>query len=164
MGSIQGTWVRIYKPIWAKFRAKFSRFSCTVYIFANSVISRYINLYLKNFISKLTIFIRLIRYLTIIVLLSSYLTVFFQSLSFIPTLTVMIMTMSLTPVSSSDEDIGDVPSMQSSYSAGMKRCGICMEERSPLWVRRSKSEETLCRLLITMVEEIFDIRRSWLLE
>ena len=51
--------------------------------------------------------------------------------------------------------------MQSCYSAGMKRCGICMEEKSPLWVRRSKSEETLCRLLITMVEETFDIRRSW---
>ena len=51
--------------------------------------------------------------------------------------------------------------MQSSYSAGMKRYGLCMEERSPLWVRRSKSEETLCRLLITMVEETFDIRRSW---
>ena len=40
-----------------------------------------------------------------------------------------------------------VPSMQSSYSAGMKRCGICMEERSPfefdfefvLKVRRLKS-------------------------
>ena len=40
--------------------------------------------------------------------------------------------MSSTPVSSSDEDIGAVPSMQSSYSAGMKRYGICMEERSPL--------------------------------
>ena len=51
--------------------------------------------------------------------------------------------------------------MQSSYSAGMKRCGICMEERGPLWGRRSKSEETLCRLLITMMEETFDIRRSW---
>ena len=69
--------------------------------------------------------------------------------------------MSLTPVLSSYEDIGGVPSMQSCYSAGMKRCGICMEERSPLWVRRSKSEETLCRLLITMVEETFDIRWSW---
>ena len=69
--------------------------------------------------------------------------------------------MNLTPVSSSYEDIRGVPSMQSCYSAGMKRCGICMEERSPLWVRRSKSEETLCRLLITMVEETFDIRRSW---
>ena len=33
--------------------------------------------------------------------------------------------MSLTPVSSSYEDIGGVPSMQSCYSAGMKRCGIC---------------------------------------
>ena len=43
----------------------------------------------------------------------------------------------------------------------MKRCGICMEERSPLWVHRSKSTETLCRLLITMVEETFGIRRSW---
>ena len=32
--------------------------------------------------------------------------------------------MSLTPVSSSYEDIGGVPSMQSCYSAGMKRCGI----------------------------------------
>ena len=74
---------------------------------------------------------------------------------------IIIIIMSLTPVSSSDEDIGGVPSMQSSYSAGMKRCGICMEERSPLWVRRSKSEETLCSLLITMVEETFDIRRSW---
>ena len=45
---------------------------------------------------------------------------------------IIIIIMSLTPVSSSDEDIGGVPSMQSSYSAGMKRCGICMEERSPL--------------------------------
>ena len=35
-------------------------------------------------------------------------------------------------IMSSDEDIGGVPSMQSSYSAGMKRCEICMEERSPL--------------------------------
>ena len=33
----------------------------------------------------------------------------------------------LTPVSSSYEDIGGVPSMQSCYSAGMKRCGICMD-------------------------------------
>ena len=74
---------------------------------------------------------------------------------------IIIIIMSFTPVSSSHEDIGGVPSMQSCYSAGMKRCGICMEERSPLWVRRSKSEETLCRLLITMVEETFDISRSW---
>ena len=74
---------------------------------------------------------------------------------------IIIIIMSLTPVSSSYEDIGGVPSMQSCYSAGMKRCGMCMEERSPLWVRRSKSEETLCRLLITMVEETFDISRSW---
>ena len=73
---------------------------------------------------------------------------------------IIIIIMSLTPVSSSYEDIRGVPSMQSCYSAGMKQCGICMEERSPLWVRRSKSEETLCRLLITMVEETFDIRRS----
>ena len=72
----------------------------------------------------------------------------------------IIIIMSLMPVSSSDEDIGGVPSMQSSYSAGMKRCGICMEERSSLRVRRSKSEETLCRLLITIVEETLDIRRS----
>ena len=78
----------------------------------------------------------------------------------IMSLSLIILIMSLTPVSSSYEDIGGVPSMQSCYSAGMKRCGICMEERSPLWVRRSKSEETLCRLLITMVEETFDIR-SW---
>ena len=42
--------------------------------------------------------------------------------------------MSLTPVSSSYEDIGGVPSMQSSYSAGMKRCGICMEERCLLCI------------------------------
>ena len=41
---------------------------------------------------------------------------------------IIIIIMSLTPVSSSDEDIGGVPSMQSSYSAGMKRCGICMED------------------------------------
>ena len=39
---------------------------------------------------------------------------------------IIIIIMSITPVSSSDEDIGGVPSMQSSYSAGMKRCGICM--------------------------------------
>ena len=45
---------------------------------------------------------------------------------------IIIIIMSLTPVSSSDENIGGVPSMQSSYSAGIKRCGICMEERSPL--------------------------------
>ena len=45
---------------------------------------------------------------------------------------IIIIIMNLTPVSSSDEDIGCVPSMQSSYSARMKRCGICMEERSPL--------------------------------
>ena len=64
-------------------------------------------------------------------------------------------------MSSSDEDIEGVPSMQSSYSAGMKRCGICMEERNPLSVHRSKSEETLCRLLITIMEETFDIKRSW---
>ena len=45
---------------------------------------------------------------------------------------------------------------------GLNFC-VCIrcDERSPLWVRRSKSEETLCRLLITMVEETFDIRRSW---
>ena len=42
---------------------------------------------------------------------------------------IMIIIMSLTPVSSSDKDIGGVPSMQSSYSAEMKRCGICMEEK-----------------------------------
>ena len=42
----------------------------------------------------------------------------------------LIIIMSLTPVSSSDKDIGDVPSMQSSYSAEMKQNGICMEERS----------------------------------
>ena len=42
---------------------------------------------------------------------------------------IIIIIMSLTLVSSSDEDIGGVPSMQSNYSAGMKRCGICMEER-----------------------------------
>ena len=45
---------------------------------------------------------------------------------------IIIIIMSLTPVSSSYEDIGGVPSMQSCYSARMKRCGICMEERSPL--------------------------------
>ena len=44
----------------------------------------------------------------------------------------IIIIMSLTPVSFSYEDIGGVPSMQSCYSARMKRCGICMEERSPL--------------------------------
>ena len=38
--------------------------------------------------------------------------------------------MSLTPVSSPDEDMEGVPSMQSSYSAEMKRNEICMEERS----------------------------------
>ena len=86
-----------------------------------------------------------------------------RSNNFIITTTTIIIIMSLTPVSSSYEDIGGVPSTQSCYSAGMKRCWICMEERSPLWVRRSKSEETLHarRLLITMVEETFDIRRSW---
>ena len=73
---------------------------------------------------------------------------------------IIIIIMSLTPVSSSDEDIGGVPSMQSSYSAGMKRCWICMDKRSPIVsAYRSKSEEKLCRLLITMVEETFDIRR-----
>ena len=44
--------------------------------------------------------------------------------------TIIIIIMSLMPVSSSYEDIGGVPSMQSCYSAGMKRCGICMEERN----------------------------------
>ena len=34
------------------------------------------------------------------------------------------------PVSSSDEEIGGVLSMQSGYSAEIKRNGICMEERS----------------------------------
>ena len=33
-------------------------------------------------------------------------------------------------------------------------------EESIVSIRRSKSEETLCRLLITMVEETFDIGRS----
>ena len=84
-------------------------------------------------------------------------TIFLYKISLI----IIIIIISLTLVSSSYEDIGGVPSMQSCYSAGMKRCGICMEERNPLWVRRSKSEETLCRLLITMVEETFDISRSW---
>ena len=42
----------------------------------------------------------------------------------------IMMIMSLTPVSSSDKDIGGVPPMQSSYSADLKRYGICMEERS----------------------------------
>ena len=59
--------------------------------------------------------------------------------------------MSLTPVSSSDKDIGGVPSMQSSYSAEMKQEGICTEERSVLCKCRSKSEETLYRLLITVI-------------
>ena len=45
---------------------------------------------------------------------------------------IIIIIMSFTPVSFSYEDIGGVPSMQSCYSARMKRCGICMEERSPL--------------------------------
>ena len=43
---------------------------------------------------------------------------------------IIIIIVSLTPVSSSDKDIGGVPSMQSSYSAEMKRNGICMKERS----------------------------------
>ena len=51
--------------------------------------------------------------------------------SCITVIIIIIIIMSLTPVSSSDEDIGGVRSMQSSYSAGMKRCGICMEEKSP---------------------------------
>ena len=68
--------------------------------------------------------------------------------------------MSLTPVSSSYEDIWGVPSMHHVILPEWAMW-ICMEERSPLWVRRSKSEETLCRLLITMAEETFDIRRSW---
>ena len=38
--------------------------------------------------------------------------------------------MSLTPISSSDKDIGGIPSMQSSYSAEMRQYWICMEERS----------------------------------
>ena len=73
---------------------------------------------------------------------------------------IIIIIMILSPVLSSDEDIRSVPSMQSSYSTGMKRCGICMEERRVYCiVSRSKSEERLCSLLITMVEETFDIRR-----
>ena len=43
---------------------------------------------------------------------------------------IIIIIMSLTPVSSLEKDIGGVPSMQSSYSAEMRRYGICMEERS----------------------------------
>ena len=68
--------------------------------------------------------------------------------------------MSLTPVLSTDEDIGGVHSMQSRYSAEVKRYGICMEERGVhcIKVRRSKSEEILCRLLTTMVEETFNIK------
>ena len=63
--------------------------------------------------------------------------------------------MSLTPVLSTDEDIGGVYSMQSRYSAKIKRYGTCMEKRGVhcIEVRRSKSEETLFRLLITMTEE-----------
>ena len=34
-------------------------------------------------------------------------------------------------------------------------------KEGPLWVLRSKSKETLCRLLKTMVEETFEIRKSW---
>ena len=37
--------------------------------------------------------------------------------------------------------------------------GICTEE-SPLQVHWPKSEETWCRLLITMAGETFDIRKS----
>ena len=73
----------------------------------------------------------------------------------------MIIIMSLTPVSSSNKDIGGVPSIQSSYSAEMKRYGICMEERSVhCKCVGLKYKETLCRLLITMAEETFDIRKS----
>ena len=63
--------------------------------------------------------------------------------------------MSSTPVSSSDKDIRDVPSMQFRYSAKIKRYGICMEDRGVhcIKVRRSKSKETLCRILIAMAKE-----------
>ena len=47
-------------------------------------------------------------------------------------LLLIIIIMSLMPISSSDQDIGGVPSMQSSYSARMKRCGICLKERRVL--------------------------------
>ena len=56
-----------------------------------------------------------------------------------------------------DEDIGGVPCMQYRFSAKMKRYGICMEEREVHFIKvhRSKSEKTLCRLLIIMAEETF---------
>ena len=73
---------------------------------------------------------------------------------------VIIIIMSLTPVSSSYEDIGGVPSMQSCYSAGMKRCGYAWKRGVHCEYVGRNPEETLCRLLITMVEETFDIRRS----
>ena len=70
--------------------------------------------------------------------------------------------MSLTPVLSTDEDIGGIPCMQSRYSAKIKRYEICMEEMGIrcIKVRRSKSEDALCRLLTTMMEETFDIKKS----
>ena len=43
---------------------------------------------------------------------------------------IILIIMSLTPVSSSNKDIRGVPSMQSSYSAEMKRNEINMEEKS----------------------------------
>ena len=56
--------------------------------------------------------------------------------------------------------IGGMPSMQSRYSAKIKRYGICMEERGVhcIKVHRSKSEDTLCRLLITIAEENYDTK------
>ena len=48
------------------------------------------------------------------------------------------MMVNLTPFRHQIEDIGGVPSIQSSYSAGTKRCGICMEERESIvsvWVK-----------------------------
>ena len=43
---------------------------------------------------------------------------------------IIIIIINLMPVSCSDEDIGGIPTMQSSYSAELKQNGICMEERS----------------------------------
>ena len=67
--------------------------------------------------------------------------------------------MSLTIVLSTDEDISCNPDILQKLS---NMHGICMEERGVhcIEVRRSKSEDTVCRLSITMAEETGDMKMS----
>ena len=72
--------------------------------------------------------------------------------------------MSLTLVSSSEKDIGGTPSMQSSYSAELKRNGICMEERNVhvnAWVEIWRDILQTIDNYGGTAEETFDWRKSW---